>query len=541
MKKHGLIALALFTSSMLVNAIELGEITVNSRLNEPFSAAIPLKEVESVQGPMVVSVEPKQQGLTAHISIENNQTTVQLASETPIKEPALTFNVTVASQGQEAFKQFTALLDIPFTEQTNAVRRYYGPTEPRETLWAVAESVKPSNRFSVHQTMVALFLLNPHAFLAHNMNGLQAGKNLKIPTNREIQQVSLSQTLSTILAHNKQWLQYEEVIVENTDTSNIGDANQEPVASESKVLNAIKNAQAKPQVVTPAVVSNDIVDEEIHAVIEETVKASQLEAVADTIAEETLLTELPEPTLTAAPIVEVITGSKPSPTNTVDDSVAHVTVVESGAPTRTTSNAEENVSYVLSWFQAHQQRVFALIAVLALAFVMAKVIRSKKKQVATVVERPQAVRLTTQPTPESALEEQVSAPEQEVQPNEASSTPAVNKKPNTLFPEEEWVERVVNGDEQTHHSTPQTDLGSVTSELDEHYWQQFDERSQLDISEDELRLIGGMDTIATKLDLARAYIDMNDQAAAKKLIDQVLAQGDEHSQADAKRLLARLS
>lgn len=57
----------------------------------------------------------------------------------------------------------------------------------------------------------------------------------------------------------------------------------------------------------------------------------------------------------------------------------------------------------------------------------------------------------------------------------------------------------------------------------------------------EFDFLADSDEIATKLDLARAYIDMGDQDGAKDILDEVLQEGDEQQRQDAEELISRLS
>jgi len=50
-----------------------------------------------------------------------------------------------------------------------------------------------------------------------------------------------------------------------------------------------------------------------------------------------------------------------------------------------------------------------------------------------------------------------------------------------------------------------------------------------------------MDTVATKLDLARAYIDMGDAEGARRILDDVASEGDADQQQEAKALLGRIA
>ncbi|PCK09685.1 MAG: hypothetical protein COA42_02605 [Alteromonadaceae bacterium] len=56
----------------------------------------------------------------------------------------------------------------------------------------------------------------------------------------------------------------------------------------------------------------------------------------------------------------------------------------------------------------------------------------------------------------------------------------------------------------------------------------------------DLDFLSDSDEIATKLDLARAYIDMGDIDGAKEIIHEVVNEGDEKQQSDAKALLTRI-
>ncbi|MCG8125646.1 MAG: hypothetical protein N0E55_17055, partial [Candidatus Thiodiazotropha taylori] len=45
----------------------------------------------------------------------------------------------------------------------------------------------------------------------------------------------------------------------------------------------------------------------------------------------------------------------------------------------------------------------------------------------------------------------------------------------------------------------------------------------------------------TKLDLARAYIDMGDNEGAKSILEEVVGEGSENQQKEAQELLSNLS
>lgn len=65
-------------------------------------------------------------------------------------------------------------------------------------------------------------------------------------------------------------------------------------------------------------------------------------------------------------------------------------------------------------------------------------------------------------------------------------------------------------------------------------------RAEPSQSEEDLDFITDGDEASTKLDLARAYIDMGDREGARDILDEVLAEGNAEQQREARELLARL-
>ncbi len=59
-------------------------------------------------------------------------------------------------------------------------------------------------------------------------------------------------------------------------------------------------------------------------------------------------------------------------------------------------------------------------------------------------------------------------------------------------------------------------------------------------NEPEFDFLSGTDEVATKLDLAQAYIDMGDADGARDILSEVLTEGDESQRGEAKEMLGRL-
>lgn len=92
------------------------------------------------------------------------------------------------------------------------------------------------------------------------------------------------------------------------------------------------------------------------------------------------------------------------------------------------------------------------------------------------------------------------------------------------------------------------DLGDVTLDLGEAELGEFDLEAGADEDEDtggeevaaDEDLLGGLDEVGTKLDLARAYIDMGDNEGARSILQEVLEEGGEEHRQEAQALIDQM-
>lgn len=90
-----------------------------------------------------------------------------------------------------------------------------------------------------------------------------------------------------------------------------------------------------------------------------------------------------------------------------------------------------------------------------------------------------------------------------------------------------------------HNDEPQAPVESLAEES-------FS-ASELDLpgegadDEDDFDFLSGADEAATKLDLARAYIDMGDTEGARDILDEVITEGNDNQQQEARELLGRIA
>ncbi|WP_036932816.1 FimV/HubP family polar landmark protein, partial [Pseudoalteromonas sp. BSi20439] len=88
------------------------------------------------------------------------------------------------------YSQDSTQLRGPKGADYGAQGRSIGPIKPTDTLWRIAVKVRPDNSVSIYQVMQALYNKNPNSFLEQNLNHMQSGSYLKIPTLAEIRRVN---------------------------------------------------------------------------------------------------------------------------------------------------------------------------------------------------------------------------------------------------------------------------------------------------------------------------------------------------------------
>jgi FimV-like protein len=88
--------------------------------------------------------------------------------------------------------------------------------ENGDTLMKIASQTRHSDSISPEQQAVAIFELNPSSFTNKNMNGLQRGSKLEIPTADHASSISAEEALAISRQHHVAW--YEGVVVKKGET-----------------------------------------------------------------------------------------------------------------------------------------------------------------------------------------------------------------------------------------------------------------------------------------------------------------------------------
>jgi len=244
-------------ASTNVVALGLGEIELKSALNQPLNAEV---ELLSPTGPelqeLKVSIASPQAFASAGIdrplflnklkfTVAKNaagKPVVRITSGDVVREPFLDFLLELSWSKGRLVREYTVLVDPPVTmpapppvAQAPASRSAapvsgavmasparpvthagqmppvsvapgeYGPVRRNDTLWSIAEKVRPDTGVSIEQTMLGLLRANPQAFINNNINNLKEGYVLRVPSREDMASISRSEALREARAQYTAW------------------------------------------------------------------------------------------------------------------------------------------------------------------------------------------------------------------------------------------------------------------------------------------------------------------------------------------------
>nr|WP_297402437.1 FimV/HubP family polar landmark protein [uncultured Marinobacter sp.] len=253
------LALAGGLGSSVAQALGLGEIELQSYLNEPLDAEIILPQSRGVSpGDVFVNIAPE--SAYERVGLQRNQflsklrfevvthsdgrLAVNVSSREPFREPYLNFLIELTWPNGRLMREYAVLVDPPvyaeesgvdqrvsaptttaigqesssreqesLRRQTRAERsleRGYqantvGPTGPSDTLWTIASRTRPGNQVSMQQVMLAIQDLNPDAFIDGNINRLKRGEVLRLPSLEQIQSRTRAEAIQVVSQQNQEF------------------------------------------------------------------------------------------------------------------------------------------------------------------------------------------------------------------------------------------------------------------------------------------------------------------------------------------------
>ncbi|WP_064309564.1 FimV/HubP family polar landmark protein [Pseudomonas oryzihabitans] len=284
------IAAASALMSGAAQALSLGEIHLNSALNQPFDATIDLSDLRDLGAaelrPNLASAEDFGKAgvdrafflndLKFTPEVRNGRTVIRVTSARPVREPYLNFLLEVNWPSGRILREYTVLLDPPLytpqaaaapfapqvpaaprarTTSPSAPRPAASPaapapsatqapgtytTERRDTLWEVAARNRPASSVTVDQTMLAIQDLNPDAFIDRNINLMKSGQVLRLPDQAQAGARPQREAVAEIARQTRAWKQGGDSASAGTPRRQV-DASAQPSGNETSTPAAPKD------------------------------------------------------------------------------------------------------------------------------------------------------------------------------------------------------------------------------------------------------------------------------------------------------------
>lgn len=231
----------------LAQALGLGDITLKSSLNQPLNAEVKLLQASGLSEKEIIAAMATNDAFervgvekvfflnNVDFKVDTRRQVLMLTTRQPVTEPYLNFLVEVQWPAGRLVREYTLLMDIPTFSDRQRTRPVSAPSattrsappkpqptraqqtsqnrtpvdsytvRPGDTLWQIAEQVRPSNSVTIYQTMMGLQRANPDAFLNNNINTLLNNQTLTVPSASEIDQVSHRQAKAQAAEQYNEW------------------------------------------------------------------------------------------------------------------------------------------------------------------------------------------------------------------------------------------------------------------------------------------------------------------------------------------------
>lgn len=484
----------------------------------------------------------------------------------------------------------------------NAFNAYfcYGPTFPNERLYRIAMAFRPNFCVSVQQVMVAILKANPAAFNRENVNGLKAGYRLRIPPLlliRQINPIRAEQIISeqNDLWNNKVFAQTSKVSVPTLQTS-LKSTKVYRKSSSKKLTASLVTVHKK--TTKTRLAKNEDIEEKVIVPKKKAVRAKKTlvptttvtpprSTVIDIAQEGDTTTETKAATIPSLALQTTETKTKTVTTKPASKTTVAKNHITPAAVTKTTETKVKTTSSTTTKTTATNIKT-------APSSTATDVVPSLDQAAAAPTPPPaQPLESTTVKTPQTTVQDKL-------QPSTATTAAVTTLAQEVQTYKQQTDARLDNLEKQTkdletkinqlddefktmtyHYiqSAPKTG-----SRIDHHYVEQLKQNvrnradklllglllllsflavlfvsrrakrraarrdslmgskgaAKTEKEKDEYDFLGGNDSIPTKLDLARAYIDMGDHKAAKSALNEVMAKGNAEQKKEAQDLLSKI-
>ena len=287
-----------FLYAVGVQALGLGDVQLNSGLNEPLDAEIKLLNTGDLNASQIIVklASPEdfaRAGAERGFFLTNFKYktkldgqgggVVKITTKPLVREPYLNFLLEAKWPSGKLVREYTLLVDLPVFKSTNTAPRVTNApaqnstaataggqgqsaqqrkttpkftsrtsapgqqastndgtvtTRKNDTLWNLALDVRPTRSIAPQKVMVAMQALNPDAFINNNINLLKTGAVLRIPSLEDIERIDSDRAQAAVAEQNEQWRSASESGAERQ-------LDATPVRSEPEVATAADSGRLR--------------------------------------------------------------------------------------------------------------------------------------------------------------------------------------------------------------------------------------------------------------------------------------------------------
>lgn len=294
-----LLAVAALGFSPAVWSLGLGDAKVESFLNQPLQARIDLisqasDDLGSVTARLASAADYELIGASREavsvpigFSIEDidGDAYILATSNLPISDPVLRLIVEVSWSSGRMLREYTLFLDPPAVPEPAPAPRIdqrttpaapaavpqpsgaeqapegegaapaparaqplsdaeYGPVRSGETLWAIARDWSRDSGMSINRAMVAIQRENPDAFLRNNINLLKRGAILRMPSMADVNQISAAEANQEVVAQEQAFTGRTAVSAASPETPLLAEESAAVIAAAAEPPAAVQEETA---------------------------------------------------------------------------------------------------------------------------------------------------------------------------------------------------------------------------------------------------------------------------------------------------------
>jgi len=568
-------ALTLVSPGLL--ALGLGSASVDSYLNQPLDVRVRLisqstDELTSITAGLASVDDFKLLGLSRtaisvplkfEIVTDSGEPHIRITSTEVVNEPVVQVLVEVAWASGRMLREYTLFLDPPtfesaappvavkpapppavrekpFVESSPAVvesavtesagqlpepakqapgpddGEVYGPVANGETLWSIAEDISRGTQYSVNQIMLALQRKNPDAFFRNNINLLKRGVILRLPAYSEVGQLTSREAMLEAMRQGQEFSSGSGTIASDEVAPTVADSGDYQ-SSEAEVIPE-PVIEEEPEVDPGHLELVPPADEDVGTTEAATPVHDQAPEATDlatreelVLTEEELANAQQENTYLKDRIQELEAQQRAQQEKVLEVEDAGLASVESKLAGKRAEDKPEAPIVVTPankdhpWYSGSTGWIIA-IALLLVALII-WLLRGRAADF-TKTEQDKALGGATLAA--------TSKTENLLGILDRYEEETATKAPPKLKPEAE--------SEPEPEPEPLTVVAPLQDQQDA----------------DEEGMVAGEDDPEVKLDLARAYLSLGDKEAAKSMLDEVLASGNEAQKAEAQQMLEEL-